>query len=345
MQNMENSYFRVSFRDFLKQKAKGRQVFSVTFAELGITEHRTAAEMLLILPGFLARAKLAHIDLLGFLCYHDKKYLFVVKEWDTMRKAFCIDIPYGSREKYKRMIADINHAVSENGTVILAVSNIPYFLKCKLIIECVDGEENVIKKLIEKEHLSCDYSKGLEEISRDIANRIWNIITLSKMPEKELDTCINAMFTFPSIENLEAKGYHWDNEAKRKQIFISYSHRNQDIVRSIVDELLECEMNVFVDYRSIDYGEKIIEKISQGLKESDLCIFFLSKEFQNSYYGKHELSSIWNYVITKKKKWFLVLLDHVNVDDIYDGLSFYKYFKFDNNIQSLIEEIKKQMLS
>ena len=104
-------------------------------------------------------------------------------------------------------------------------------------------------------------------------------------------------------------------------------------------------MNIFVDYRSIDYGEKIIEKITQGLKECDFCVFFLSKQFKDSYYGKHELSSIWNYIILKKKKWFFVILDDVNIDDIYEGLSFYKYFQFNNNIQDLVIEIKKQMLS
>ena len=57
-----------------------------------------------------------------------------------MKKAFCVDIPYSQWNHYEHFIADINNTVSENGTVILAVSNIPYFLKCKLIIECIDGE-------------------------------------------------------------------------------------------------------------------------------------------------------------------------------------------------------------
>ena len=229
--------------------------------------------------------------------------------------------------------------------MILAVSNIPYFLKCKLIIECIDGEENTIKNIIQKERLECDFSKGLEEINKDVSNRMWNILVLSPMPKEELHIYIKSQFVFPSIDDLQSKGYDWENEAKRKQIFISYSHKNQEIVRKIVDELRECEMNIFVDYRSIDYGEKIIEKITQGLKECDFCVFFLSKQFKDSYYGKHELSSIWNYIILKKKKWFFVILDDVNIDDIYEGLSFYKYFQFNNNIQDLVIEIKKQMLS
>ena len=345
MMNMDNTYFQLPFREFLKEKAQNRIIFPVTFEELGITEQRSAAEMLFIINGFMARAKQENIDLLVFLCYYYKKYIFITKEFSNMKKVFCIDIPYGHWNQYESMIAEVNNAVSKNGTVILAVSNIPYFLKCKLIIECVDGEEDIIKQIIHNNDLNFDFSKGLEEIHEDIANRMWNILVLSQMPSEQIHNTIQPLFYFSHIDDLKLQGYDWENEAKRKQIFISYSHKNQSIVRNVVDELLECELNIFVDYRSIDYGEKIIEKITQGLNECDLCVFFLSNQFKESYYGKHELSSIWNYVITKKKKWLFVILDDVNIDEIYDGLSFYKYFKLNNNIEELVNAIKKLMLS
>ena len=72
MKQIDNGYFQTSLREFLRKKSHNHIVFSVTFEELGIFEHRTVAEMLLILNGFLAKAELEHIDLSVFLCYHEK---------------------------------------------------------------------------------------------------------------------------------------------------------------------------------------------------------------------------------------------------------------------------------
>ncbi len=73
MKQIDNVYFQTSLREFLRKKSHNYIVFSVTFEELGILEHRTVAEMILILNGFFSKkVELKHIDLSVFLCYHDK---------------------------------------------------------------------------------------------------------------------------------------------------------------------------------------------------------------------------------------------------------------------------------
>ena len=72
MKQIDNVYFQTSLREFLRKKSHNYIVFSVTFEELGILEHRTVAEMILILNGFLAKVELKHIDLSVFLCFYYK---------------------------------------------------------------------------------------------------------------------------------------------------------------------------------------------------------------------------------------------------------------------------------
>ena len=47
MKQIDNVYFQTSLREFLRKKSHNYIVFSVTFEELGILEHRTVAEMIL----------------------------------------------------------------------------------------------------------------------------------------------------------------------------------------------------------------------------------------------------------------------------------------------------------
>ncbi len=43
-----------------------------------------------------------------------------------------------------------------------------------------------LSKISYKKERLCDFSKGLEEINKDISNRMWNILVLSPMPKEEL---------------------------------------------------------------------------------------------------------------------------------------------------------------
>ena len=137
---------------------------------------------------------------------------------------------------------------------------------------------------------------------------------------------------------LEKKGYRFV-EATKKKVFISYSHKDKEIVVPIVMELNSCGINVFIDFLCIDYGENILAKYSQGMKESDLCVLFLSKAYSTSFHAKHELTMAFNDVITQGKKMIPIKLDNIELDEIIYGLNGYKYYTYNNDIKEVVNII------
>ena len=172
---------------------------------------------------------------------------------------------------------------------------------------------------------------------------MWNIKGLPPYGKDELREAYRSMFFFSSNEELEKKGYKLEVELKRKQVFISYSHKDKNIVRTFADELRDTGINAFIDARSIDYGENILKSIMEGMEQSDLNIIFISNNYKESNYAKTELYNAFNGIIQRNSNWIIVKLDDVNPDDVIFGLGGYKYFEWENNSNELINVIKNKL--
>ena len=111
---------------------------------------------------------------------------------------------------------------------------------------------------------------------------------------------------------------------------------------------MEDGQNVFIDKRSIDFSENLLESIMKGLEKSQVAIFFLSKEFKESCMAKHELSTIWDEVIKRNKKFMLVRLDDLDINEIYFGLNKYKYYDFEytrEDFKEIENYIKRSLIN
>lgn len=266
----------------------------------------------------------------------------IIYEGLVMSKEIVINIPYGTRSRYLQVIYELNNLAGENGVSALFVDNNPYNLEAALFLE-IDNDSNVdeIMKIISRNNLEIIKNIGLNEIIEDLGNRKHDIRFLPfRVSFDDLSLMVMSMFHFAEKNQLTKLGYHFKRTEKKK-LFISYSHKDKDIIYDIIDHLDESGVNFWLDKQMIDVGEKILESINNGMLESDLPVIFLSHNTLDASYAKHELSTFFSQVIQGTKKWFIVRLDDVNPNDIYLGLGDYLYYDyFTEGIEPLIEKIK-----
>lgn len=277
------------------------------------------------------------IELLFAFSYTNDEMLLI--EVCEMKKKLTVEILYSDYDKYITAVYNINNSVDRDGLVSLFVCNIPFYLKVYLVIECKDHEMVEIRKIIELNKLIVIQEKGYEELMQEASERKYNFYSFVTTMNFELFEMIyRNCFMFSSKDALIQKGYNVDSDIKRNKLFVSYAWKDSAIVDEFVQRSSENGLSLFYDKQSIDFGQKILERIMEGLKECDLAIFFISKNFKESCMAKHELTSIWSRVISGKKKWVIVKMDQTDPNEIYTSLGDYKYF--DLSTSGLDELIK-----
>lgn len=275
---------------------------------------------------------------------HATEILSIVEEL-KMHMDFAIHIPYGTRSKYFRTIYDINNIVDVNGFAALLVDNTPYSLSCVIFIEVETKKQaDKINSIIREKNLKKDNSFGSKEIFTDLGNKKWDIHTLPiAMPFDEFSKMISMYFWFAEEEELQKRGYSFRHFEKKK-VFISYAHKDKITVYDIVDKMEECGLNVWIDKQRIDVGDRILDKISEGMDECDLAIIFISQNTKDALFAQHELKTFFSSVIYKRKNWFIVRLDDTDPNEICFGLSDFLYFDFNGkNTDELIESISEKL--
>ena len=258
---------------------------------------------------------------------------------------YAIKIPYGSREKYLPAVKEINRLVPLNGLVSLFVNNNPYHFEAYVVVES-SAEFNEIENIVRENNLEIDRSKGLTEfLNGMIKNRRWNQQTMIKDMDESVDLAFKNCFIFRSESELQNRGYVVNKEFTRKKIFISYCHSNKRVVEKITDELQRRGLYLWLDKQEIDNGESIISKVHSGIAECDLAVIFISKATIDAQFAKHEFTSIWSDIVYGKRNWFLIKVDNVNPDDIFQGLSDIKYYDYGKrrNVSEIIDEIENKL--
>lgn len=272
------------------------------------------------------------------ICYTLEKIIFFRRI--HMKGNFCVEIPYGTRMQYASFISEMNTLTDADGMVILAVNNNPYMLVSYLLVESNTNVEKMVA-LIKKYELRSRQDKGITEIIREMGNRMWNTITIPQRAGlEEIQMYMQVYYEVAERDVLEEKDYF--HEFWKAKSFISYSHKGMEIVMDIYQKIQISGMNCWLDLYNIDVGEPIVKKMMEGLKECDYGIFFLSKHYKDSVMAKGELHNFLADVFGNKKKWYLVKLDDVDVEEILPGLNHYKYYDFSEN--SDIEKLVMDMV-
>ena len=322
---------------FKKYRKSNKPIFEVPFSEFETSDFRLL-EMTCVLIKYSLGVNWNYT-----LWYCDEKVIFYERRRSKMEYKYTIKIPYGNRNTYYECLFRINCLIDEDGMFMLAVNNNPYSLESLVVIH-TNTNNKEIKELIAYHHIDCDDTKGLTEILIEQRNHRWNTLIIPSMDKQIVfsDT-LNSIFFFKDTEKLKKQGFGNKVNTERKKIFISYCHKNSDIVHKISSMLSDAGTNIWIDIKSIDYGDNIIDHVMNGIDESDLCILFLSGYTKESLFAKKELYTIYKDIIYDMKKWLIVKLDDTNLDDIIHGLNGYKYYSYINDDNDLVDVILKRI--
>lgn len=335
-------FYTIPIVEFIKKYSIKDGYYEIPFKIFGNKDTVNQTQAKYIIENLLYKAKEQKFEVFAFSDYNYSK--IIVKERRVMRKSFYIEFPYMRREEYHKLLIEFQKTVFETGMIAVAVSNIANHPESAFIIECMDGEEYKIKELINEYGLESRVDRGFDEVVSELNYNKWIVMTIPiDFTTDEIINCFESMFEFPSDLKLEEMGINIECSKRRKQVFISYSHKDKELVRKFADELRDSGVNAFIDYRSIDYGENILDSIMKGIDETDINIPFISENYKESCMGKTELLTMWDRFIRNKSSWIIVKIDDVDPDTIKPGLGGYKYFEFDNNSQELIDVIKRRI--
>ena len=73
------------------------------------------------------------------------------------------------------------------------------------------------------------------------------------------------------------------------RIFISHSHQDKPFVRRLATDLVQAEIDVWIDEVEIRVGESLVAKIQEGIESSDFIAAVLSRSSIGSSWVREEL--------------------------------------------------------
>lgn len=278
------------------------------------------------------------------LWYNSSKIMILEDGIMQKDQEVVIELNYADRENSVPIIRKIAEKIPLEGKCTLFANNVPYNLELILVVATPEHYDEIISFAKEKK-LKLDFSRNFRECMRDLYRRGYNAIEiLPNFDEQEIHKAMNNICVFPSALEYETKGYSTPKE-KKKKVFVSYCHKDKERVRAIIEVLRSHGLNVWLDECEIDFGDNLLERVDEGIGECHLGLLFLSNNTKTAAFAKHELTIFYGKIIYQsgtRKKWLLVRLDDVHLDNIYHGLGQYKYFDMKEfSIEQLYDAIEK----
>jgi hypothetical protein len=106
------------------------------------------------------------------------------------------------------------------------------------------------------------------------------------------------------------------NYKKQYDIFVSYNQKsNKEIVNKVVSKLEnEEKFKVWIDHRSMNAGTELYKKMEDGLRQSEIVLCFINKEYCESENCRFELSFT---IENKIKRIFIILEPNINKQNLH----------------------------
>jgi len=140
-------------------------------------------------------------------------------------------------------------------------------------------------------------------------------------------------------------------KANRKpHIFLSHCSVDKKIVRNLADQLLACEVDVWLDEREIETGDSIFYSINDGLENSRYVALVITNAFINSKWVSEEVQSAFERQVGSGEKVVLPLVfENVEIPQMLRNklhLSFIdNYFHSLTKLAALVHSIDKTNVS
>ena len=137
--------------------------------------------------------------------------------------------------------------------------------------------------------------------------------------------------------------------SRKRNIFLSHSHKDKHFVQQIAKSLEIAELSCWVDEAELDIGDSIIERIGQGIYESDLVVAVISTNSVSSAWVQKELQLAMTREISCEKIRVLpIIIDSCTElipyflrDKLY--ADFRDTERFQNNLDLLIRSIQRRL--
>ena len=117
------------------------------------------------------------------------------------------------------------------------------------------------------------------------------------------------------------------------KVFICHSSEDKEFfVKNFADNLFKKGIDAWVDEYEIHFGDSIIEKVNEGLKNSDKGIIIFSKNLNNSIFALAEVNSIIYKGIYEKSYFIIPVIidDDVEIPELINHVSSVKITTIEN---------------
>lgn len=142
---------------------------------------------------------------------------------------------------------------------------------------------------------------------------------------------------FRSMESIEGQ--------KNQCIFISHASKDLVFARCIATDLLNAGFAVFLDDWSIDVGDRIFDKISRGLVDSNALIMVISENYLKSACCNDEWSAFYNKALhVENCRIYPIIIDHSNPPMLLSQIKYLRINREDysEGLSALLKSLKKQ---
>lgn len=209
-----------------------------------------------------------------------------------MDKDFVWEADYGERTKVYQVTRELIATQSAQSLQCITyfVNNNPYNFEFYILVSYdnpTDEEMMYMKKCFEDIGLKYRNDITGDALFFEMANRRFNAASFSD--EASFYIQVNCIFSFAERHEFEAKGYIMKPFTISTEVFISHASENKDRVRELIPYLNGKNMSVWFDEYSIKAGEKLYDRIKNGMEESTVIVFWVSRAFLTSQWCSEEM--------------------------------------------------------
>ena len=145
--------------------------------------------------------------------------------------------------------------------------------------------------------------EGRFKLGGEIGSGFWHLVGLCRFKPGELDPYLpkplrmadDELFVpSPPAQSAPAPNREIDDMTESKKsprVFISHASADKSFVRKLVQDLKNRQLPVWYDEQSLGVGDSIVDRISEGLSDTDYLAIVLSKASVESRWVKAELNA------------------------------------------------------
>jgi|GEM_PF-2469189 len=114
-------------------------------------------------------------------------------------------------------------------------------------------------------------------------------------------------------------------------VFISYSRKNADFARRLIDKLTKVNKDSWVDWEDIDFTTNWWDEIKEGIEKADNFVFIMSQDSMESFVCNLEV----DYAISLSKRIIPIIYENVEPEKAIASIA---VFKPHEGLQELLED-------